>query len=146
MGDLGRKQKQIEMTDENTIDLRFVSALLPHDYIHVNMDKDDRKASFQITSNLHMKVYRVGYKNTPRIYRATFYPIVDGVVKEDFPITTTETEVEFKGIESDVETLARILDYISLDFKNCTMEPPFCDDAELFVEHFVNKYQTHRAE
>ena len=134
------------MTDKNTIDLRFVSALLPHGYIHVNMNKDDRKDSFQITSSLHMKVYRVGHKNTPRTYRAFFYPIVDGVVKTDFSITTAETEVEFTGIDSDVETMARILDYVSLDFKNCTMEPPFCDDAELFVEHFVEKYQTHRVQ
>ena len=134
------------MTDKNTIDLRFVSAILPHDFIYVNMNKDDRKDSFQITSGLHMKVNRIGHNNAPRTYRATFYPIVDGVVKTDFPITTSDTDVKVSGIEADVETMARILDYISLDFKNCTMEPPFCDDAELFVEHFVNKYQTHRVQ
>jgi hypothetical protein len=134
------------MTDKNTIDLRFVSALLPHGYIHVNMNKHDRKDSFQITSSLHMKVYRIGYKNTPRTYRAFFYPIVDGVVKTDFSITTAETEVEFKGIDSDVEEVARILDYIGLDYKNCTMDSNFCDAAQAFVEEFVDKYQTHRAQ
>lgn len=128
------------------IELRFVSAILPHDFIYVNVSKDDRSDSFQISNSLHMKVNRIGYNNAPRTYRATFYPIVDGVVKTDFPITTSDTDVKVSGIEADVETMARILDYISLDFKNCTMEPPFCDDAELFVEHFVNKYQTHRAQ
>ena len=56
-------------------------------------------------------------------------------------LSPDEAEIQQSAVE-----MARILDYVSLDLKNCTMEPPFCDDAELFVEHFVNKYQTHRAQ
>ena len=128
------------------IELRFVSAILPNDFIYVNVHKDDRKVCFQITDSLHMKVNRIGYNNSPRTYRATFYPIVDGVVKTDFPITTSDTDVKVSGVEADAEEIARILDYIGLDYKNCTMEPDFCDAAQAFVEEFVDKYQTHRAQ
>lgn len=130
----------------DVIEMRFASNILPHGFIYVNMSKDDRHDSFQITNGLHMKVYRVGYKNAPRIYRATFYPIVDGFVKEDFPISTIETEVHVSSVDADVEEMARILDYIGLDYKNCTMDTDFCDYAQAFVEKFVNKYQTHRAQ
>jgi hypothetical protein len=77
---------------------------------------------------------------------ATIYPIVEGVVKRDFPITTIDTEVHVSSVDADVEEMARILDYIGLDYKNCTMEPDFCDAAQAFVEEFVNKYQTHRVQ
>jgi hypothetical protein len=46
---------------------------------------------------------------------------------------------------SDVEEMARLLDYIGLDVRNCTMEPDFCEEALKFADKFVNKYQTHRA-
>lgn len=130
----------------DVIEMRFASNILPHGFMYVNMDKDERQSHFQISNSLNMKVDRIGYKSSPRKYMATIYPVVEGVVKRDFPITTIETEVHVNSIEADVEEMARILDYVSLDLKNCTMEPPFCDDAELFVEHFVNKYQTHRAQ
>ena len=132
------------MTKSDIIEMRFASDILPNGFIYVNMSKDDRHDSFQITNGLHMRVERIGYKGSPRKYRATFYIIVDGVVKTDFPITTAETEVHVSDVESDAEAMARILDYIGLDYKNCTMEPDFCDDAQAFVEEFVNKYQTHR--
>lgn len=45
----------------------------------------------------------------------------------------------------DVEAMARFLDYISLDVRNCTMQPDFCEEALKFADAFVNKYQTHRA-
>lgn len=45
----------------------------------------------------------------------------------------------------DVEAMARFLDYVGLDVRNCTMQPDFCEEALKFVETFVNKYQTHRA-
>lgn len=49
-------------------------------------------------------------------------------------------------MKTDIEEMARILDYIGLDYKNCTMDSNFCDYAQAFVERLVNKYQTHRAE
>lgn len=45
----------------------------------------------------------------------------------------------------DVEAMARFLDYIGLDVRNCTMQPDFCEEALKFADVFVNKYQTHRA-
>jgi hypothetical protein len=46
---------------------------------------------------------------------------------------------------SDVEEMARFLDYVGLDVRNCTMQLDFCDEALKFADKFVNKYQTHRA-
>lgn len=140
------KRNKFKMLKNNNIEMRFASDILPNGFVYVNMGKDYRKERFQITDSLHVMVDRIGYKGSPRKYRATFYPIVEGVVKTNFPITTAETEVHLSDIESDVEAMARFLDYIGLDYKNCTMEPDFCDDAQAFVEEFVNKYQTHRAQ
>jgi len=69
----------------------------------------------------------------------------------------SEAEIRFRAsqqreyerepsVNEDVEEMARILDYIGPDYKNCTMDTDFCDYAQAFVERFVNKYQTHRAE
>ena len=140
------KRIKFKMLKNDNIEMRFASDILPHGFQYVNMGKEDRTEWLAITDSLQAKVDRIGYKGSPRKYRATFFPIVEGVVKTNFPITTAETEVHVSDIESDVEAMARFLDYIGLDYKNCTMEPDFCDDAQAFVEEFVDKYQTHRVQ
>lgn len=59
-------------------------------------------------------------------------------------LTKPEEESE-SNIKSDVEEMARFLDYIGLDVRNCTMQPDFCEEALKFANKFVEKYQTHRA-
>ena len=57
-----------------------------------------------------------------------------------------EEQKDESDMKADMEEIARILDYIGLDYKHCTMDSNFCDYAQAFVERLVNKYQTHRAE
>jgi len=130
----------------DTIEMRFASNILPHGFMYVNMGSSERQSHFQISNSLNMKVDRIGYKSSPRKYMATIYPIVEGVVKRDFPITTIDTEVHVGSVDADVEEMARILDYIGLDYENCTMDLDFIDAAQDFIEEFVKKYQTHRVE
>lgn len=130
----------------DVIEMRFASNILPHGFMYVNMEAKERQSHFQISNSLNMKVDRIGCKSSPRKYMATIYPVVEGVVKRDFPITTIDTEVHVGSVDADAEEMARILDHIGLDYENCTMDLDFIDEAQDFIEEFVNKYQTHRVQ